>query len=82
MKCALVIAIVRAATLNRTCGKLGRVLFFQTHCITVATAPSASVSEKLICETPIRMNRKFSDSVPVTPGSLTLRVEAIKASNK
>src|SRR5579871_350288 len=73
-------AIVSAATLNSTCTTFGRVFVLQTHCVTVATAPSASVSEKLICATPIRINRKFSDIVPVSPGNRTFRVDATSAS--
>ena len=82
MKCALVMAMVNAAMLNSTCGTLGRILVFHTHCVTVATAPKAKVSGKLNCETPMRMNRKFRDIVPVSPGSRTFNVEATKASKK
>jgi hypothetical protein len=34
------------------------------------------VSGRLSSATPIRMNRKFTDIVPVTPGKLTLQPDA------
>src|SRR5579872_6715741 len=82
MKFALVIAMVSAATLNITCGMLGRVFEVHQHCVTVAIAPNARFSEKLICETPMSMNRKFSDIVPVRPGSRTFSVEATRANSR
>ena len=75
-------AIVRLAMLNRTCGMLGRVRDFQIHCMMVATAPNSTVSERLSCEIPSRINRKFSDIVPVIPGNRTFNVDATSASSR
>ena len=46
------------------------------HCATIETAPRISVSVKLSSRTPIRMKRKFTDSVPVIPGRFTFSRDA------
>ena len=62
------------ATLNVTCIASGRSGY--RHCASIETAPRISVSLKLSSRTPIRMNRKFTDSVPVIPGRFTFSRDA------
>src|SRR6267154_1046620 len=44
--------------------------------------PTASASAVFICAAATRMNGKFTDMVPVTPGSLTLSLAATHATNR
>jgi len=48
----------------------------------MAALPSSSVSTKLNSRMPNRMNRKFTDMVPVIPGRCTFSFDASTATSK
>ncbi len=63
------IASAIAVTLNSTCAGRGFLGWFQKHCTTVSSVPSATVSGGVSSINPNSMNRKFSDRVPLMPGT-------------
>jgi hypothetical protein len=55
---------------------MGRDFDLQKHWKRVAAQAMSIVSGRLSSTMPIRMKRKFTDIVPVTPGRLTLQPDA------
>ena len=70
------VAMATFDTLNRICTGIGRVFDRQKDWKIVAVQAISMVSGRLSSTTPIRINRKFTDIVPVTPGRFTLHPEA------
>ena len=68
--------------LNSTCTTLGRVFGLQRHCTSVAAKAMVRVSTRLNCVSAIRMNTKFTEMVPCSPGSRTFIVEAMHANER
>src|SRR6185295_7299666 len=66
-----------APVLNTTWNSLGRVLDLHRHWIRLPVHPMISVDGKSSSTMPIRMNKKFTDMVPVMVGRVTLRADAM-----
>jgi len=76
MKYAAQIAVDELQTLNRSREGRGHPEPLKKHCAVIARQPMMSVSLKFSSTIPIRMNRKFTETVPLISGRLTLSREA------
>src|ERR1051326_5858342 len=81
MICVTATASVIVLQLNAACTRLS-FLPLGRHWMNVLTKPTASASAVFICAAATRMKGKFTDIVPVTPGSLFLSLAATQATNR
>src|SRR5215469_10079714 len=68
--------------LNRSCTQLNFLGACGRHCTSVERQPTASASAALIWATATRMNGRFTDMLPVTPGSFTFSRAATQAMSR
>src|ERR1700691_5191833 len=72
-------AVVKLHTLNETCSGFGLTLVRQVHWASIESPPMAMASGRLRLTIPMITKSASTEAVPVTPGSLTFRVDAIRA---